>query len=465
VQLAELLDGIAVVDLRGDGDVTVTSVTHDSRQVRPGALFCCVAGRVTDGHVHAPAAVLAGAVALLCERPLDLGVAEVVVADARAAMGPVAATFHGRPSDALDVVGVTGTNGKTTTTLLLQAILEADGRPTGVIGTLSGARTTPEATDLQARLAELRDSGSVAVAMEVSSHALALDRVAGTRFRVAVFTNLSQDHLDFHSTMEDYFAAKALLFEPEVTDVAVVNADDPHGLLLQQAAHVPTRAYSLVDVDDLVVGATSSTGRWRGHALRVPLGGEFNVANALAALTAAAELGVDVRTALEGLASAPPVPGRFETVDAGQPFRLVVDFAHTPDGIEQVLRAARGVAGDGRVIVVFGAGGDKDREKRPMMGEAAARLADIVVVTSDNPRSEDPQSIADAVVAGTAGGGASVRVELDRRAAISSAVAEARPGDVVVVAGKGHETTQTIGDRVLPFDDRAVAREVLDSLS
>jgi UDP-N-acetylmuramoyl-L-alanyl-D-glutamate--2,6-diaminopimelate ligase len=388
----------------------------------------------------------------------------VIVADARVALADLGAAFFQHPARALKIAGVTGTNGKTTTTLLLQAILEADGRPTGVLGTLSGARTTPEATDLQARLAELRDAGSVAVAMEVSSHALALHRVAGTHFRVAVFTNLSQDHLDFHPTMEDYFAAKARLFERDMTAAAVVNADDPHGLLLQQAAHVPTRTYSLADVDDLVVGATSSTGTWNGRPLRVPLGGEFNVSNALAALTTALELGVDLGTALDGLAAAPAVPGRFETVDAGQPFRLLVDFAHTPDGLEQVLRAARGIAGGGRVIVVFGAGGDKDRAKRPLMGKAAARLADVVVVTSDNPRSEDPQAIADAVVAGTSGGRASVRVELDRRAAIASAAGEARPGDVVVVAGKGHETTQTIGERVLPFDDRAVAREVLDSL-
>ncbi|MDQ1375206.1 MAG: UDP-N-acetylmuramoyl-L-alanyl-D-glutamate--2,6-diaminopimelate ligase [Actinomycetota bacterium] len=268
MDLAELLDGIAVVDVRGDSSVSITSVTHDSRRASPGALFCCVPGRVSDGHDHAPDAVRAGAVALLCERPLDLGVTEVQVRDARAAMGPVASAFHGRPSDHLDVIGVTGTNGKTTTTLLLGAILGAAGRPTGVIGTLSGARTTPEATDLQARLAELRDTGSVAVAMEVSSHALALDRVAGTHFRLAVFTNLSQDHLDFHPTMEDYFAAKARLFEPELTESAVVSADDPHGLLLAHAARVPTRTYSLADASDLVVGAASSTGTWRGAGAR-----------------------------------------------------------------------------------------------------------------------------------------------------------------------------------------------------
>lgn len=460
MRLLDLLGGLAVDEVRGDAEVEVTSVTHDSRLVSPGALFCCIPGRISDGHRHAPAAVEAGAVALLCERPLGVAAAEVVLPDARAAMGPVAAAFHGHPSSSLDVVGITGTNGKTTTTLLLQSVLEAAGRTTGVIGTLSGARTTPEATELQAQLAELRDGGTAAVAMEVSSHALALHRVAGTHFRVAVFTNLSQDHLDFHETMEDYFAAKARLFEPAYSEVAVVNADDPRGQLLADAATIPTRTYSLGDVVDLEVGQTSSTGTWRGRRLVVPLGGAFNVANALAALTAAVELGVDEATAVAGLAAAPPVPGRFEVIESDRPFRVVVDFAHTPDGIEQVLRAARAVTAGGRVIAVFGAGGDKDRAKRPLMGEAAARHADVVVVTSDNPRSEDPAAIAEAVVAGTAGH-RDVRVELDRRAAIELAVAEARPGDLVVVAGKGHETTQTIGDRVLPFDDRLVVREVL----
>ena len=463
MQLSSLLDGLDVREVRGDASVEITGVTHDSRLVQPGSLFCCVPGRVSDGHDHAPAAVAAGASALLCERVLDLAAAEVVVADARAAMGPVAAAFHGHPSRAMDVVGVTGTNGKTTTTWLLRAILEHAGRPTGVIGTLDGTRTTPEATDLQARLAGLRDEGMTAVAMEVSSHALALDRVAGTRFRVAVFTNLSQDHLDFHESMEDYFAAKARLFEPSLADTAVVNVDDPRGMLLLRAAHVPTTGYSVrSDVEDLVLGAASSTGTWRGRRLVVPLGGEFNVANALAALSAATLLGVDEDTALAGLASAPAVPGRFERVETGRGFGVVVDFAHTPDGVEQLLRAARAVTPDGRVIVVLGAGGDKDRQKRPLMGEAAARLADVVVVTSDNPRSEDPAAIAEAVRSGTTAGRADVRVELDRRAAIAAALAEAQDGDLVVVAGKGHETTQIIGDRVLPFDDREVVRDVLE---
>jgi UDP-N-acetylmuramoyl-L-alanyl-D-glutamate--2,6-diaminopimelate ligase len=286
--------------------------------------------------------------------------------------------------------------------------------------------------------------------------------VRGTRFRVAVFTNLTQDHLDFHGTIEEYFAAKARLFEPAYTDAAVVNADDPHGALLVDAANVPTRTYSIRDVDDLTVGAQESRGRWRGHALRIPLGGRFNVSNALAALTATVELGVDPADGVSALSSAPAVPGRFEVIDTGRPFRVVVDFAHTPDGLEQALRAAREVTPDGRVIVVFGAGGDKDRAKRPLMGAAAARWSDVVIVTSDNPRSEDPAAIAAAIVGGTSGAAAEVRVELDRRAAIALALAEARPGDLVVVAGKGHETEQVIGTRVVPFDDRLVVREELE---
>jgi UDP-N-acetylmuramoyl-L-alanyl-D-glutamate--2,6-diaminopimelate ligase len=356
------------------------------------------------------------------------------------------------------VVGVTGTNGKTTTTWLLRAVLEAAGRPTGLIGTLSGSRTTPEAPDLQARLAELRDEGRRAVAMEVSSHALALHRVDGTRFAVAVFTNLGRDHLDFHESLEDYFAAKARLFGPELAEVGVVDLDDAHGRLLRDAARIPTRGYSLADVDDLELGPRSSRGRWRGRDLRVPLGGAFNVHNALAAATAAVELGVDDATVVAGLAEAPPVPGRFEAVAIEAPFTAVVDYAHTPDALEALLGAAREGTGEGRLLLVFGCGGDRDRTKRPAMGEVAARLADVVVVTSDNPRSEDPGAIAAAVREGALGPG-SVTTELDRRAAIATALAEAGDGDVVVVAGKGHETTQDAGGAVVPFDDRVVVAE------
>jgi UDP-N-acetylmuramoyl-L-alanyl-D-glutamate--2,6-diaminopimelate ligase len=458
VRLERLTAELDVLAVEGDAATEVTAVTHDSRAVVPGALFCCVPGERADGHAFAPEAVARGAVALLCARPLGLGVPEVRVDDVRAAMGPAAAAVHDHPSAALPVVGVTGTNGKTTTTWLLQAVLEAAGRPTGLIGTLSGARTTPEAPDLQARLAELRDEGRRAVAMEVSSHALALHRVDGTRFAVAVFTNLGRDHLDFHDSLEDYFAAKARLFGPELADVAVVGLDDPHGRLLRDAARIPTRGYALADVEDLELGPRSSAGRWRGHRLHVPLGGAFNVRNALAAATAALELGLDEAAVVAGLAAAPPVPGRFEAVPLEAPFSAIVDYAHTPDALEALLGAARSVAPGGRLLVVFGCGGDRDRLKRPAMGEVAARLADVVVVTSDNPRSEDAAAIAAAVVEGAAGPG-SVTTELDRRAAIATALAEAGPGDVVVVAGKGHETTQDAGGTVVPFDDRAVVAE------
>ncbi len=460
--VAALADHPAFRDLilTGRADVPVGWAQHDSRAVEAGSLFCCVPGAVHDGHDHAAAAVAAGAAALLCERPLALGVPELRVASVRAAMGPLAAVLAGRPSEHLAVVGVTGTNGKTTTVHLLASVLEAGGRSCGVIGTLTGARTTPEAPDLQARLADLHAEGRAAVAMEVSSHALDLHRVDGTRFRVAVFTNLSRDHLDHHGDMAAYFAAKARLFEPDLADVAVVNLDDPHGRLLRDAARLRSVGYELADAQDLVLGPAGSTFTWRGAEVRLGLAGRFNVANALAAATAAGELGVHPEQVATGLAAAGPVPGRFERIDAGQPFLAVVDFAHTPDGLEQLLAAGRELAREGRLLVVFGAGGDRDPSKRPAMGEVAARLADVVVLTSDNPRHEDPAAIISEVHHGMEDT-TSVHIEPDRRAAIALAVAQAGPGDVLLVAGKGHETTQTIGDEVVPFDDREVLRDAL----
>jgi UDP-N-acetylmuramoyl-L-alanyl-D-glutamate--2,6-diaminopimelate ligase len=421
-----------------------------------------VPGAHVDGHQFAADAVEAGAIALLCERVLPLAVTQVVVADARAAMAPVAAAFWDHPSRHLDVVGVTGTNGKTTTAHLLGAVLEAGGKPTGVIGTLSGERTTPEAPDLQRRLAAFRDEGAAAVAMEVSSHALALHRVDATRFAVAVFTNLSQDHLDFHGSMEDYFEAKASLFDPARTAVAVVNADDSGGRRLLDRARLPTRPFSLRDAADLHVGPSASTFRWEGEPVRLRLGGRFNIVNALAAATAARELGVAPADVARGLSSAPPVPGRFEPVDGGQPFAVVVDYAHTPAGLEEVLTAAAEAA-EGRVLVVFGCGGDRDRAKRRDMGDVATRLADLAVLTSDNPRSEDPMAIIEEVRSGVVRPEV-LRVEPDRRAAIALALAEAAAGDVVVIAGKGHETEQHFAGHSVPFDDRVVARQELDRL-
>jgi UDP-N-acetylmuramoyl-L-alanyl-D-glutamate--2,6-diaminopimelate ligase len=462
---------VEVLDLSGDpAAVDVTAVTHDSRAVTAGALFCCVPGSVVDGHEFAAAAVDAGAVALLVERRLgaDGRAVQVVVADVRSTMATVAAAFWRAPSRAMSVVGVTGTNGKTTVTALLQSVLSAAGRRCEVIGTLTGARTTPESTELQAQLAAFRDDRVDAVAMEVSSHALELHRVDGTWFSVAVFTNLGRDHLDFHGTEEAYFRAKARLFEPGRCARAVVNRDDAHGRLLLDAARVPTVAYSLDDASGVSVSAAGSTFTWAGERVELRLGGSFNVSNALAAATAARELGIDAATIAAGLSSAPPVPGRFEPVDAGQAFPVVVDYAHTPDGLEQVLRAARGAvsaSSGGRVLVVFGCGGDRDRSKRPVMGDVAVRLADRAWLTSDNPRHEDPMAIIAEVLTGVRDADRDrLVVEPDRRAAIAAAVQSAHAVDIVVIAGKGHETGQTIGEVTSPFDDRVVARDALTEL-
>jgi UDP-N-acetylmuramoyl-L-alanyl-D-glutamate--2,6-diaminopimelate ligase len=463
MRLDLLLDAVPAVATLGDpATADVLDVTHDSSTVDRGSLFCCVPGGRRDGHDFAPAAVAAGAVALLVERPLDaLAVAQVVVPDARAAMAPLAAALHGHPSRALQVVGVTGTNGKTTTTYLVRSILEEAGRPTGVLGTMSGSRTTPEATDLQRALAGFRDEGRVAAAIEVSSVGIVQHRIDATWFSAVVFTNLSQDHLDDHGTMDDYFEAKARLFEPDRAAVAVVNRDDEHGRILLERARLPTRAYGLDDAVDLELGVGWSTFRWEGRPVRLPLDGAYNVVNAIAAATTARELGVDAGAVAEGLSSVGVVAGHAEAVDEEQDFRVVVDYAHTPLALESVLLAARRAAGEhGRVLAVFGCGGERDPSKRAPMGWAASSVADVVVVTSDNPRHEDPDAIVAAVVEG-ATGGAQVLVEPDRRAAIALAFARASAGDVVVIAGKGHETGQAIGDHVLPFDDRAVAVELL----
>ena len=453
-------------DHRGDLEREVTAVVQDSRDVVPGALFCCVRGAHVDGHEFAAPAVRSGATALLVDHPLDLPAAQLVVDDTRAAMGHLAAAFWGRPSTALTMVGVTGTNGKTTTSSLIASVLDACGMGAGVIGTLTGKHTTPEATDLQRQLAEFRDTGRAAVVMEVSSHALALDRVAGCHFDVGVFTNLGRDHLDLHGTMEAYFAAKARLFEQTLTAVGVVNADDPFGRRLLADATVPLIGFSLEELDDVEVTPVQHAYRWRGVRFEVGVGAAFNVMNSFAAVRACVALGLSVEDVAAGLRSAPPVPGRFEPVDAGQPFSVIVDFAHTPDGLEAALRSARAVAGGGRLITVFGCGGDRDREKRPQMGAVAATLADRVVVTSDNPRSEDPELIINAIISGVPGDYRDrVVSDPDRRRAFTVAFQQARPGDVVVIAGKGHETTQTIGAQVLPFDDRGVARALLAGMS
>ena len=463
MRLHRLLGAIAAPDLRGD-DVEVLDVTNSTDDVRPGSLYCCLPGARRDGHDFAADAVAAGAVALLVERVLpdiDPSVAQVVVADARGAMAPLAAEVHGHPSRALQVVGVTGTNGKTTTTYLVRSILEAAGRPTGVLGTMSASRTTPEAPVLQRTLAGFVAEGKAAAAIEVSSMGLVQRRVDATWFSATIFTNLSQDHLDDHGTMEAYFEAKATLFTPERTAVAVVNADDEHGRILLDRAPVPMRPYSLADAVDLALAVGSSTFRWDGELVQLPLDGAYNVSNALAAATACRELGVSAAEVAAGLSNIGVVSGHGEAVDAGQDFRVVVDYAHTPLALESVLQAARAAAGEhGRVLVVFGCGGRRDPSKRAAMGWAASSVADVAVITSDNPRVEDPDAIIAAVADG-ATGGAQVLVEPDRRDAIAIAFARANAGDVVVIAGKGHETGQEIAGVVHPFDDKAVAIELL----
>jgi UDP-N-acetylmuramoyl-L-alanyl-D-glutamate--2,6-diaminopimelate ligase len=468
----------AGAELRGDPSTPITEVAYDARSVTPGALFCCIPGETFDGHGFARAAVDGGAAGLLVERWLDdLDVPQLRVGSVRRAIGPVAAAAFGHPARAMRTVGVTGTNGKTTTTYLLEAVLGTAGLRPGVIGT-TGARidgspvaidrTTPEAPDLQRLLARMRDAGLGAVAMEVSSHALEHRRVGGMRFDVAVFTNLSQDHLDLHGTMEAYFAAKARLFEPEASAHGVVNVDDPWGARLAASAGIPSTTYALdaeadARADDVRVDDRGGSFRFDGVAFRTPLRGRFNVANALAAVVAARALGIDPATAASGLAEVRTVPGRMEPIDAGQGFLVMVDYAHTPDSIQHVLRGARPLTA-GRVIVVFGCGGDRDRAKRSPMGEAATRSADLTIITSDNPRSEDPLAIITEIEPGARAGGGHYTIEPDRRTAIRDALRAARRGDVVVIAGKGHETGQDIGGEVVPFDDRAVAREELDAL-
>ncbi len=461
--VAAALPAQLLIEVVGPQGTAVDDLTHDSRQVGPGWMFACVRGEHFDGHEFAAAAVDQGAGALLVQRRLPLDVPQVVVADVRLAMGHAAAAVHHHPASEMRMIGITGTNGKTTTTHMLASILRAAGSNERQLGTLSGTRTTPEAPDLQRQLAGFVDEGVDAVVMEVSSHALALHRVAGARFDVAVFTNLGRDHLDLHESMEAYYRAKASLFTPELSDRGVTNLDDPYGRLILDVSAIDMIGFSHHDASDPEVGIDHMTFTWRGRRVGVPIGGRFNVMNALAALTASEALGIDTDVAISGLAECPQVPGRFEVVTGPEhSFAVVVDYAHTPDGLEELLRSARALANRARVIVVFGCGGDRDVDKRPMMGAVAAEHADLVVITSDNPRHEDPQAIVNDAASGVdARYRDSVVTEVDRRAGIALAIAAARAGDVVVIAGKGHETTQTFGDVAHRFDDRAVARELL----
>ena len=428
----------------GQPSVEILDLAYDPRSVTPGALFFCIRGARADGHDLAAEAAASGAVALVVERSLEVDVPQLVVPSVRAAMGPASVVFFGDPSKELEVAAVTGTNGKTTTAFLLRSILDEAGRRpallTNIERQIGGEQkpiglNTPESIDLQRLFRSMLDAGDRSCVMEATSIAGVKGRLTGTRFVVLVFTNLTQDHLDFHGTMEEYYTAKRALFEQ--AERAVVNVGDEWGARL--AAELPNaRTFTPDD----------------GIPFDLKLRGRFNRANALGAIWAARELGVDDEAIARGIAQLPGVPGRFESVEAGQPFTVIVDYAHTPDSLVNVLQAARGL-GEGQLIVVFGAGGDRDREKRPLMGRAAAEHADRAIVTTDNPRTEDPATIAEQVAHGK------LEIVLDRRAAIETALVAAQPGDVVVIAGKGADTEMELADRTVPFDDRAVARDVL----
>jgi len=485
--LATLLEGFSADMCQGSWSLPIAGVTADSRKVEPGWAFVAVCGFTADGHQFIPQAIARGAVAVVLERTTGLAfppsVSCVRVADSRRALAHMAAAYYGHPSHRLSLIGVTGTNGKTTSTYLIEAMLRANGCTPGVIGTVTyrhagreqpAGQTTPEAGDLQRLLHEMLEAGVSHCVMEASSHALALERVWGCRFAAALFTNLTQDHLDFHGDMQTYYAAKARLFRGYPLGVAVVNGDDPYGALLLRETQAPRLTYGFSAEADVCVAhlVMSRQGielqaKVQGQLVRVCSGliGRHNVYNILGALAVAAGLGLDLSGARQGIESLAAVPGRFERVDEGQPFTVLVDYAHTDDALRNVLLAARGIA-QGRLLLVCGAGGDRDRGKRPRMGRVAAEYADLTLITSDNPRTEPPMEIIRAIESGYQQAAAPPRYRVieDRAKAIQEAIALARAGDVVLIAGKGHETYQIVGTRRLPFDDRLVAREALHAL-
>jgi UDP-N-acetylmuramoyl-L-alanyl-D-glutamate--2,6-diaminopimelate ligase len=478
MNLERVIAALAPTDVVQRAPVEISDLAYDTRAVGPGALFFCVPGERHDGHAFARDAVDRGAVALVVERVLGLDVAQLVVPDARRAMAQAAVVFFDDPTRELEVAGVTGTNGKTTTTFILHSILAAAGRRPGLLGTIDSRiggerrqaiRTTPEAIDLQRAFREMLDAGDRSCALEATSHGSELGRLDGVRFSALAFTNLGQDHLDFHGTFEHYFDAKRRLFVEGERPPAAVNVGDDYGRRLadelRALGHEPLLTFGMAgDADirpeQLELDGSGARLRAGGLELRTKLRGRFNVENVLAAVAVSRLLGVENDAIAAGVEAHEGVPGRFEAVEAGQPFAVVVDYSHKPDALENVLRTAREFARS-RVICVFGCGGDRDRAKRPLMGRIASELADVAIVTSDNPRSEDPDAIIAEVVAGAA---ASLEVEPDRAAAIGRGLALAHEGDVVVIAGKGHEQGQEFGDRTIPFDDREVAREALRRL-
>jgi UDP-N-acetylmuramoyl-L-alanyl-D-glutamate--2,6-diaminopimelate ligase len=475
MDIERVIAALAPVDVLGRAPVEIADLAYDARSATAGSLFFCVPGSSADGHEFAAEAVANGAAALVVERPLGLEVPQLVVEDTRRAMGVAADAFFEQPTRELELAGVTGTNGKTTTAFLLYSVLAAAGRRPGLLGTIesrvggerrAALRTTPEAIDLQRSFREMLDAGDRSCALEATSHGSELGRLDRVRFSALVFTNLTQDHLDFHGTIERYFDAKRRLFV-EGRPPAAVNVGDPYGRRLAEELGDHQQLVTFGFADDaelrpegLDLGPRGARFIAGGLELETRLRGRFNVENVLGAVAAARLLGVPDEPIARGVKELRGVPGRFEAVDEGQPFAVLVDYAHTPDSLENVLRTARDLA-QNRLVCVFGCGGDRDRGKRPLMGRIAAELADLAIVTSDNPRSEEPGAIIAEIVAGAGG---EVEVEPDRREAIARAIDAAREGDVVVIAGKGHEQGQQLADRTVPFDDRDVAREALRRL-
>ncbi|KGE18113.1 UDP-N-acetylmuramoyl-L-alanyl-D-glutamate--2,6-diaminopimelate ligase [Paenibacillus wynnii] len=490
MKVNELSSCLAASRLYGDGDIEISDIQTDSRLIKSGDLFICLPGHTVDGHEYAPQAAAKGAVAIVCERKLDIALPQIIVDDSRFAMSVMSNAFFGSPSSRMRMIGVTGTNGKTTTTYLIERIMQDQNMKTGLIGTIQMrydgqsypmSGTTPESLELQRSLQDMASKGVQCCIMEVSSHALEQGRVKGTDFRTAVFTNLTQDHLDYHHTMEEYRSVKGLFFSrlgnvispwKEERKYAVLNADDAASSFFaaQTAAEVIT--YGIDSEANVRASQISITAKgtffhvdtFKGETdISLRMVGKFNVYNALAAITAALLEDIpltDIKTSLEAVEG---VNGRVESVDAGQDFAVIVDYAHTPDGLENVLRTVQEFA-SGKVLTVFGCGGDRDRTKRPLMGKIAAKYSNHVFVTSDNPRTEDPDLILKDIEAGLKEDGVSSdRYELiaDRREAIRKAIEMASPGDVVLIAGKGHETYQLIGGVVHDFDDRVVAKEVI----
>ena len=487
MKLAQLFSGAEIAAIRGSEDAEIRAVAYDSRKVTPGRLFFALKGEKEDGNKYVPSAVERGAVAIASEEPRNVkapaGIAwiQIQAGAQRRVLATVSANFYSHPAKGLQLVGVTGTNGKTTTTYLIDSILRASGIRTGLIGTI-GARTprgrheaintTPESLDLQQMFAEVRDEDGKAVVMETSSHALAMDRLWGCHFATAVFTNLTRDHLDFHKTFEEYFAAKRRLFAGTgagPADVGVINADDPYGKQLESIAG-RTFTYGLKNGAQIKAQKCLLSFSGLEFTAQTPVGkidiqsrlvGKINVYNILAAIGAGIAVDVNSVAIARGIRELEAVPGRFERIGAGQPFLVIVDYAHTDDALRNLISTARELSSDKRIITLFGAGGDRDRTKRPLMGEAAGSLSDVVILTSDNPRGEDPLRIINDVRVGLQKTGTKYLVEADREKAIDMAINEAKPGDIVLLAGKGHETYQVLRDGPVEFDDREVARRIL----